>query len=378
MNLLKRDFIIREPLLVAILVVITVLFSTLTHSYTQAYDRRRTALGTQWFARGNQELKNNRPAAAVEDFRTALLYAPQNWEYRMHLAQALTAANQTKQAMDYYLSLWQSNPRNGQVNLQLARLAVRNGEVEEAERYFNGAIFGDWPEGSSGSRLEASLELISFYLDRGDSGHAETQLMILSENLPEDPAMHARVGDLYSRVGDEQRGLKQYQWALQFDPNYFPAVLGAGQAAFRVGHYRAAEGYLGHALRLDQSNATARELQAITQSVLLLNPYEHGIATAEKVRRALRGFAIIGNQLQSCVKTPGTPGDSAIEPFLEKWNQLKAMANSRFLTQHPDEVDTLFDFYVAAEKQAETSCGQPGPEVSALLAIARTRETGAK
>jgi hypothetical protein len=47
------------------------------------------------------------------------------------------------------------------------------------------------------NRRTASLELIYFYLNRGDSGHAESQLIILSENLPEDPQLHSQVADLF-------------------------------------------------------------------------------------------------------------------------------------------------------------------------------------
>lgn len=52
MNFLRRDLLVREPMLFGILVLITVIFSALTHSYTSAYDRRCQALGTEWFERG--------------------------------------------------------------------------------------------------------------------------------------------------------------------------------------------------------------------------------------------------------------------------------------------------------------------------------------
>lgn len=375
MNLLKPDFIIREPLLVSILVLITILFSALTHSYSQAYDRRRVTLGAEWFERGKQELENGRPAAAVEDFRTALLYNPRNWDYSMHLADALTQAHHAEQALNYYLGLWQSKPNNGPVNLQLARLSAQKDDVPGAERYFNGAIFGDWAENASANRLTASLEMIDFYLERGDSGHAESQLIILSDNLPEDPQLHTRVADLYSRVGDDQRALKQYQQATRLDSTYLPALLGAGEAAFRLGDYPASQAYLSNSLRLDESNTAAKNLLAVIQAVSLLNPYVHGISDAEKAKRALRAFDTAGKRLHSCAAGPGSSAAASIEPFLERWKQLKAMANTRFLIRHPEELDTLVDFSASAEKRTQSSCGEPNPDDSALLAIARRRET---
>jgi Tfp pilus assembly protein PilF len=374
MNLLKRDLIVREPLLVSILVLITLAFSALTHAYSQAYDRRRSALGIEWFERGKQELKNNRHPAAVEDFRTALLYDPQNWDYRMHLADALTEAGQTEQALNYYRGLWQSHPNNGPINLQLARLGERKGDTNATERYFNGAIFGDWPDNAAENRRTASLELIQFYLDRGDRGHAESQLIILSENLPEDPQLHSQVADLFSRVGDDQRALKQYQRAERVNPNYPPAIQGAGEAAFRIGDFHTAEVYLTHALRLDESNASAKRLLAIVQSIFLLDPYERGLPEAEKIKRTLRTFEIVGNRLQSCAASSDSSVSRAIEPRFERWKQSKAMATPRFLAQHPEKVETLLEFASSSEGLAQSRCGEPSLDDSAILAIAQHRE----
>ncbi len=374
MNLLRRDFIVREPLLVGILVLITIIFSTLTHSYTRAYDRRRGELGREWFERGNQELKDNRSASAIEDFRTALLYAPENWEYRLHLAEALSLANRTNQAFDYYLSLWQSNPRSGAVNLQLARLSARAGEKSEAERYFNGAIFGDWAERAAEHRRDALFELIRFYLEQGDTGQAESQLLILSANLPQDPALHSRVADLYSRVGDYPRALEHYRQSLRLDPRYLPAVRGAGEASFRMGDYHAAENYLSRVTRQDESDAEARKLLGVAQTVLSLNPFEHGIPDSERVRRSLRVFEIAGKRLQSCNVAQGSPQSSSLLSLLEAWKKWKNSANYGHLIRQPDGIDTLFDFSATIEKQTQSLCGGPAPEDSALLAIASLHE----
>jgi Tfp pilus assembly protein PilF len=371
MNLLQRDFIVREPLLVSILVLITILFSALTHSYSQAYDHRRLALGVEWYERGNHELADKHPDAAVADYRTALFYDPQNPTYSLHLAEALTQANHTEQALNYYLSLWQSQPINGLVNLQIARLYARKGENVAAERYFNGAVFGDWSENAADNRRAASLELIHFYLDRGDMGHAESQLILLSGNLPEDPDWHTRVAELYLRVGDAQRAFDQYREALRLNPNYLPALHGAGEAALRMGNFHDAESYLARAVRMDPANPSGKQLLQVVQAVTSLNPYERGIPEAEKIRRTLRAFDVIGNRLESC---GGQTPTSSVGGYYTKWKDLKAAANARFLTQHPEEIEALLDFTASAEKIAQSHCGEGKPEDAALLAIAQQRE----
>jgi hypothetical protein len=51
-----------------------------------------------------------------------------------------------------------------------------------------------------------------------------------------------------------------------------------------------------------------------------------------------------------------------------------ATANGPFLTQHPEEVETLIDYAASAEKLAQDHCGEPTPDDSAVLAIAHERE----
>lgn len=369
-RILTPSHSIREPLLVAILVLITIAFSLVTRVYSEAYNRRRAVLGMQWFERGEHALKDSGPKEAVEDFRTALFYDPRNWEFGMQLADALMQANHTDRALNYYLSLWQRNPSNAPVNLQLARLYARKGDTANAERYFNGAVFGDWPEHADENRRAARLELIHYYLERGDTGHAESQLILLSGNLPEDPRLHTRVANLYTRVGDDQRALAQFREALKLDTNYVPALEGAGEAAFRMGDLRTAQSYLSRARNLDPSNATAKNLLSILDAVFALDPYEQGISEAEQIERTLRVFEVAGNRLQSCSETP----PAAVGLFFDRWKQLKTTANTRFLMRHPDEMETLLNFTVSAEKMAQANCGEPSPEDAALLAMAQQWE----
>ncbi len=380
MNLLRRDFVVREPLLVFILVLITIVFSSITHSYTQAYDRRRNQLGQRWYATGNAALQQNHPDPAIDAFRTALLYDPQNWDYRLRLAEALTQADRTKQALNYYQGLWQLNPKNGLVNLHLARFAAHSSQVSEAERYFNGAIFGDWPADASEHRREALFELINFYLQRKDAGQAESQLIILSGTLPEDPVLHTRVGDLYLQVGDYQRALSQYRLAFGLDSQYFPALYGAGKAAFHLGDYRSAETYLTRATREDSAGPDARFLLEATQAAASLNPFDRGLHESEKIQRVLRAFKIVSARIGSCPATsnPTALLPDALSPLLEQLKQWKPNANARFLFRQPDQIEHLFDLTANLEKQSQSLCGQPTPEDSALLALANAHPSDEK
>jgi hypothetical protein len=144
---------------------------------------------------------------------------------------------------------------------------------------------------------------------------------------------------------------------------------GAGEAAFRLGDYHGAQAYLSRSVHLDASDSSAKQRLAVIQSVSELNPYEHRITEAEKIKRTLRVFDIAGNRLSCLSGSSGSAAASSIEPFTERWKQLKATANGRFLGQHPEEIDTLLDFSAAAEKAAESNCGAPTPDDSAVLAV---------
>ena len=381
MNVLRRDLVVREPLLVGVLILITIVFSTITHTYSQAYDRRRNALGQQWFAAGDQALRQNRPAEAVEGFRTALLYDPQNWDYRLYLAEALTRAGRTKQAINYYQSLWQFNPKSGIVNLHLARLAAQSGEVSEAERYFNGAIFGDWPEQAADHRRDALFELIHFYIERQDSAQAGSHLIILAGNLPEDPVLHTRVADLFAQAGDYQRALTQYRVAFELDRRYLPSLYGAGKAAFHLGDYRAAETYLGRASQEHSAGNDVGNLLLVAQAAAALNPFEPGLQESEKIDRVVRAYTLASSRRDICGKSFSAANamPTSLTRLAEQAARWKPQANARFLAGHADQLESLFEFAVAVEKESQSVCGGwHTPQDSALLALAESHSTDEK
>ena len=147
MNLLNRDFIVREPLLVGILVLITIVFRPSRipiprHTIVAVRARR----GVVQSRRPGIEEQSS-AAAAVEDFRTALFYDPRNRDYRHAPGGCLTAGRiRPNQALNYYLASGRAIP--GMVPSICNWLASRpaRATMSAAERYFNGAIFGDWPE----------------------------------------------------------------------------------------------------------------------------------------------------------------------------------------------------------------------------------------
>src|SRR5262249_26849521 len=101
----------------------------------------------------------------------------------LSVAGTSSAASQAE-ARSYLLDLWQESPGDGEVNLQLARLASRTGDDASARRYYENAIAGVW-EGDAieivRRRRQARLEFYRYLLERGDQPAA---LAVLSEIPP--------------------------------------------------------------------------------------------------------------------------------------------------------------------------------------------------
>jgi tetratricopeptide (TPR) repeat protein len=374
---LTENVIIREPLLITILVVLASIFFVLTHSYTQAYDRRREELGTLWLNRGNVDLQQNQPAAAVDAFRTALVYAPHQWEYRLRLAEALTAANRINEAIAYYRSLRQNRPDSGIVNLELARLISRTGDGEEVQKLYNGAIFGEWAANASENRREAFFELIDYFLKRNDTAQAESQLIALSANLPADAQVHRRVADLFLQVGDNQRALEQYGRALREKPKDADMLLGVGKAAFRSAQYAVAKSYLERAVREQPQKEEAKTLLEASQWILTSNPLAPDIPISEKTRRIMRSFSQAGQRLQACalqshVDLSAQPSSTALGRLFEKWKRAKPTVTEFRLRRDPHLPETTLALVFEIEEQT-AQCGTPTGADLALLTIARQR-----
>ncbi len=96
------------------------------------------------------------------------------------------------------MNLWDRQPEDGLVNLELARIAVQKEQTEQALRYYHNAIYATWPEDQpddqEGKRREARLELIGFLLRTNARAQAESELIALAENVGRRCSAAATVG----------------------------------------------------------------------------------------------------------------------------------------------------------------------------------------
>ena len=351
------------------MVVAVVVLWISTHFATQAFAAREQQLAQQWFQQGEAELRGGHADAAIADIGTALSYSQDNFLYRLRLAQALAAAGKIPQAQAYLLALWEEEPGNGTVNLELARLAVRAGQTAEVLRFFHGAIYGVWEDDPAQQRRQARFELVRFLLARRDRAQAESELIALAADLPSDASALNQVADLFSRTGNDRRALSEYQQALHIDPRNADSLAGAGRAAFSLGQYAEAERYLRRALAVDPKNTEAAAQMQTAGQVLQLDPYRPHLSATERSRRAIAAVQQVQTRLEQCATSRGEkPASSSDADLQSAYTQLRALRPKQ---RDSEFVDNVMDLVFRIEQQANQVCGQPSGGDLALLLIAR-------
>jgi tetratricopeptide (TPR) repeat protein len=163
----------RDTSLLIICAILLLLFVA-TGFAARLYHGEEERLSVRWFGRGQAAMAAGRANEAIQDFRSALAYSrengensSQNAEYDLSLARALEAAGRVDEARAYLLGLAERAPASGTVNLELARLAAMQNDVDGAIRYYTAAIYGVWESDAVERRRAVRAEFKEFLLNHG-------------------------------------------------------------------------------------------------------------------------------------------------------------------------------------------------------------------
>lgn len=365
----------RETILLVTLLVIGVLF-VITAFAVRLYHARERSLGGRWYTRGENNLVSGNAPAAVLDFRTALLHASDNPVYQLRLAQALISSNRLVEAQSYLLRLWEADPADGPVNLELAHLAMKQGNAQQVIRYFHSAIDGEWENVPPDHRRALRQELCEYLIARGQHAEALAELMALSSETPDNAALRTQVAALFLAAQDYDSALQQYKRSLSLSRRQPEAWEGAGEAAFHLGDYRAAREYLAHAISEHSSNPEARRLYDLAGEVLQLNPLDRRVPAAARRRRAIAAFNLAWNRLQSCAASQhenlqANPPQTDLQKAYATASQMKPKVTEQNLRRDPDQFDETIHLAFDLERVSAQQCGAPQGADEALLLIAQ-------
>jgi tetratricopeptide (TPR) repeat protein len=372
------SYFAHEPVILALLSLTAVLSFLAVTGLSRIYYARQQFLGNRWFARGTTDLKARHFEAAVAEFRNALLYSRDNYSYQLNLAEALLGLNRTNEAYSYLLSLWERQPENGTVNLELARIFARNGDRDNTIRYYHNAIYAIWSGDPDVKRRNARLELIEFLLKENARPQAQAELVALAADLPDDPALLARVGDLFAQAEDYDRALAEYHRSLKLNPKNRAVMAAAGRAAFELGRYKLAKTYLESALSADPNDAKSADLLETTTLVLQMDPFRRQISATERGRIVIDAFNTAGKRLKSCATADGsklvTPDTNPQPDLLTRWNEMKPKISERSVRLNPNLVEQAMDLVFTIERQTKAECGPPTGTDLTLLLISNMHE----
>lgn len=341
---------------------------------SRRYYAQQEALGNRWFSRGTADLKAQRLDRAVNEFRAALIYSRDDYAYQLNLAEALLGEKRTNEAYAYLVNLWDRQPENGLVNLELARIAAQRGETEQVLRYYHDAIYATWPDDEQASRRDARLELIEFLLSNNADAQAQAEMIALAANLGDDTAEQVRVGNLFVRVQDYEHALAAFRTALKSDRHNVSALAGAGLTAFELGRYPAAYRYLQGAAAANPEDAQIVTLLKTTDLVLQMDPFQPQISADHRNWIVVTAFTVAGERLKACSAGNAPSSSESVTSLTERWRRMKPKINPEDLKNNPDLADSAMDLIFDIERQTSATCGSPAGTDLALLLIAKLHE----
>lgn len=369
------DFYVRrETLLLASFAGVLVLF-VITGFVVNWYGNQQKRLAWYWYIQGQKALQAGKPAEALSDVRSARFHEPTDPAYQLRLARALVAMGRLDEAQSYLLRLWESDPANGPVNLELGLLAMKKAEIPQVITYFHNAIDGVW-NGQHVHRWQLREQLCEYLIAEGRRDEALAELTALSAETPDNAALRTQVANLFLKLEDNGIALKEYRRSLELDRNQPQAWLGAGKAAFALGDYQTARSELARAVAEDRANAEAARLLRLTQRVIEVDAFDRHASLRERYKRTIFAYRHALERLSICAASKRESLDvPTLQTELEKAYadamNMKPEVKMEALQRNPDLLEREMNLVFRIERLTAMACGAPSSRLDqALLVIA--------
>lgn len=361
----------RQVFLLLILAATAIGVFALTRSVAAKEQQMEARIAAIWYFQGEHELTLGEIERAIESFRKATANARDNRSYALALANALALGNHTSEAQQALLHLRESDPEDAEINLYLARLAAKSGDVREAIRYYQNALYGRWAGVQVDQRRRLlRIELVRFLLDHQDRNRALSELLILETDLPRTASSHVETARLFRKAGDAASALKNYAEAIRLDPHNADALAGAGEVEFQLGNYPGAERHLKAALAMDPKSSETKQLLGITQMVLEDDPLVPRIPRGEQRKRLLLDFQQALQRLEGCIgQTPDLNAKAELSSLKDEALQEQAKLQPGKALPDSDDVSSDVGLIYQIEQLTSSHCGTPAGLDQALVLI---------
>jgi tetratricopeptide (TPR) repeat protein len=390
-RLAKRHLIFKDTLALLSVFAVTCVLAVLTWLIFRSYSQHQSDAAARWKRRGEDALAHNNAKAAVYDLRTALGYGQDDPATEVELAGALAKAGRLQEATAYFNTLWEKEPGNGNINLQLARLAGRQRQTDLALHDYHAAIYGVWEGDGAIRRRQVRLELVRYLIQQKRFSDARDELLIAAGNDTTTPGL-LEVAGLLAEAHAPSDALQIYREVAGRRPVVVQALEGAGQMAFTLARYRTARTYLDRALNASSAsrplmNRTLAEKNLkIANAVMAIYPSQ-ALPQRERLRRVVRAFNVARKRYTACANgTAGqnnTPkhGSTQIQNNEDMaalgthWQNARPRLTVAALVDSAQLEQATMQLVFDTEQVTEQVCGEPTNDDAALLRIAASPES---
>jgi tetratricopeptide (TPR) repeat protein len=368
----------REAFLFASLVLL-VLAIAFTAFVTRMYHKQVHTLADSWFAKGEASYRTGDAAAALADYRNALVFSPNNPQFQFHLAQALAATGHEDEARSYLLNLLSESPGSSEINLELARIAARQNSMTEALRYYHGAIYGVWDADPIEMRWKIRRELSEYLLDHDSANQAVAEIILLAENTAPGDIEHMKIaGSLLSRAQIWPRALAVFRSILAANESDDDALAGAAIAAFQLGQYSRATQYFSRLSQEKAADSKISELAETSRRLVAADPFVSGLPADEKARRTTSAVSIAQTRLRACadarrISLTDSANASPLQKAFATSQTMQKNWTQRNFMLHPDRTDAAMGQVFTIESLAAQECGPAQGDDRALWLLGRSR-----
>jgi tetratricopeptide (TPR) repeat protein len=274
------------------------------------------------------------------------------------------------EAREALLRLRESDPEDAEVNLSLAKLEVNSGNIPDAVRLYQNALYGQWTGNQVDERRQqVRFELIHLLLDHHERSRALSELLVLGSEIPQSAGANAEIAKLFLSAGDAQHALEYFENSLRSDPRNADSLAGAGDAAFRMREYTKALHYLQAAVNQGEDRGPPLALLNLTKNVVSWDPLQPHLSKSVRQARLLRGLNQALRRLSSCA------GVNVTEEQTSELKSLQSEAEKakRSIQKSPrppdsDDVRSKFELIYQIEETANKACGDAtGPDLGLVL-----------
>lgn len=292
--------------LVLVSIALTVAF-LVTAFASSAYRREKRVMADRHYAQGQKLAVRGELNAAAEEYREALLFAPDNPEYRLALATILIDSGRLAEAQSHIEELLQEDPTNALVNLLRARLALKRDRLKLAIEYYERAVYEYWPASELAKRRQARWELVNLLARTGQRNALIAELIQLDSEGPQTPEEKSKIGFLLLENGATSEAMQVFRELAKQSPGDPAGHVGLAQVNFAQGDFVSARHEYQRAEHLAPHNVEVSDALTMTNEIIEMDPDLPGISLSERFRRSQNLLSRVLKDLRQCPAAPIVP-----------------------------------------------------------------------